>query len=248
MAERSRDGARACSPSDPSAALSRREALRAGAVAGGALVVGGLALPGAASAQASQDLVDFIEGLVELEQAAAFAYARAAEAKGVDRQAVEVFERFGSQEQAHANAMISAFETVSGGEEAPEPPDDPEDSELLDGIESLRGSDEWLDFLLEVEQAQIDAYLERIVDVPSTDLVRTIAEIVSCQAQHQVLLRQLAGEQPAQAVPEAIVTATAGGTGGSGGAGGSGGSGGGNGAPSGGGSSDRAGQGADGDG
>lgn len=200
---------------------SRREALRRAAIAGGALAAAGLLRPGAALAQSTEDedLRDFMVEAIGLEQVAVLAYAQAADAEGVSAPLRETLETFRDHEQAHANALRSAIDSL--GFDAPDAPDAPTDTEVFDEVdglsdetaerlvgmlerlEDLTQRDELLEFLVTIETDQLELYLGSGPELDSEDLSVTCAEIGGCQAQHLVALRIELGDDPAAALTDA---------------------------------------------
>jgi rubrerythrin len=195
---------------------SRRNALGRAGLAAAALAAAGVLRPGAAQAQTSDEtLRDFLAEAIALEQIAALAYALAAD-DNAGTELKRLFELFRDQEQAHANALRSAIDDL--GYDAPEPPDTPTDSgvfddvdgiddetatrlsDLLQGLDGLKGPDQRLDHLFELEQAQLSFYIAEGPDVESADLSATSAEIAGCQAQHIYVLRGEVGDNPADAL------------------------------------------------
>jgi rubrerythrin len=203
------------------APASRREALRRAALGAGAIAAAGLLRPGAALAQSTEDedLRDFMVEAIGLEQVAVLAYAEAADAQGVSAPLRQTLELFRDQEQAHANALRSAIDSL--GFDAPDAPDSTTDTEvfdevdglsdesaerltgLLERLDGLRDRDELLEFLAGIETDQLDLYLGSGPDLDSEDLSVTCAEIAGCQAQHLVALRLELGDDPATALDEA---------------------------------------------
>lgn len=181
------------------APTTRREALRLAALGAGAATAPTLLLPAIARAQSSEDddLNDFLEPAIELEQAAALAYETAAEANGIDAELKRTFERFRQQEQAHATALRSALDSL--GFDLPDELTNPADSDQLDGIDDLKSANDYLAFLVDLEQEQIRYYATEAPSLDSEDLIRTSAEILGCQAQHLVVLREAQGAAPAVA-------------------------------------------------
>ena len=177
----------------------RREALRLAGIGAGAAALPPLLLPAIARAQSSEDddLNDFLEPAIELEQAAALAYDTAAGANGIDAELKRTFERFRDQEQAHATALRSALDSL--GFDLPDELTDPADSDELDGIEDLKSANDYLAFLVDLEQQQVSYYSSDAPPLDSEDLVRTSLEILGCQAQHLVVLREAQGAAPAVA-------------------------------------------------
>ena len=175
----------------------RRQTIRAAAGLGAALALPALARVDSAAAQSTEeeDLRDFLEQVIELEQDSVLAYGTAIESAGIDARLKSTLELLRDQEQAHANAWRSAIDSL--GFDPPSPPDDPADSEELDGLTELEKSDELLGFLAEHEQTMIDRYLDLAPELESEDVSRTCAEVLGSHAQHVLVLGGALGEDPA---------------------------------------------------
>lgn len=199
-------------------AASRREAIRRAALAAGAIAAAGalpaLLRPAAARAQASEPerLRDFLAPAIALEQIGELAYSTAAQTAGGG--ARRSLERLRDQEQAHADALRSALDSL--GYDLPEEPEAADDAEvfdvegideerrseltdLLEGLETLEREGELLDYLISLERAQTGYYLEAAPELESEDLARTSAELVASHAQQLVVLRLARGEDPGAA-------------------------------------------------
>jgi rubrerythrin len=182
-----------------SSPTTRREALRLAGIGAGVAALPGLLLPAIARAQSSDDddLNDFLGPAIELEQAAALAYETAAGAKGLNAELKRTFELFREQEQAHATSLRQALDSL--GFDLPDELTDPAASDHLDGLENLKSANDYLAFLVDLEQEQVRYYATDAPSLDSEDLIRTSAEILGCQAQHLVVLREAQGAAPAVA-------------------------------------------------
>jgi rubrerythrin len=188
---------------------SRREAIRRGAFAAGALAAAGLMRPAFAAGQSAddEDLRDFLVEAIGLEQVTVLAYATAAEeADSSDRRRLEGFR---DQEQAHANALRNALDSL--GFDPPEPPDSPADTGVFGDVEGLdsetanrlvdrlgeiqraKSPAELLELLESLETDQLTYYVEQGPALDSADLATTAVEIAGCQAQHLVALGESSG-------------------------------------------------------
>ncbi len=199
----------------------RRQLLHRAAVGAGAVAAVALLRPSLAVAQSAddEDLRDFLVEAIGLEQVTALAYATAADAEGVPAPLRQTLERLRDQEQAHANALRSAIDSL--GFDAPDAPDSAADTVVFDDVdglseeaaETLTGSleeleglserEELLEFVSGLQTDQLELYLGRGPDLDSEDLSTTCAEIAGCQAQHLVALRIALGEDPAEALTAA---------------------------------------------
>jgi rubrerythrin len=208
------------------AASTRRDALRRGAVAAGALAAAGALRPAIALAQstADDDLRDFLQQAIGLEQITVLAYSTAADSG--DPKLKKTMEDFRDQEQAHASALRSALDEL--GFDPPDAPNSPADTavfddvdgldsdstpytaqdlkDLLSGLDGLQGSKQYLDYLVKLEEAQIDYYVGEAPGLDSVDLSTTGAEIAGCQSQHLVVLHGERGDEPAAALGAVIST------------------------------------------
>ena len=176
----------------------RRETLQRAALGSAGLTALALLRPALASAQEAEDLRDFLEPAIELEQASVLAYAATLEAQGLDAELRGTLERLRDQEQAHANALRSALDSL--GFDPPEPPEQPGESEHLEGIAGAMKPDEYLEVIAGVEQDLVDLYVESAPELESVDLARTAAEIVGSHAQHLFVLRAALGDDAAEAL------------------------------------------------
>ena len=211
------------------AAASRREALRRAAVAAGALAAAAIVRPALAAAQSAddEDLRDFLVEAIGLEQVTVLAYASAADA-AENAELRRTYERLRDQEQAHANALRSAIDEL--GFDPPEAPDSPADTSVFDDVEGLsedatkrlgddlgriadaKSENDFVDLLTSLETDQLTYYAGDGPALDSSDLSTTAAEIAGCQAQHLVLLPQLAsggasGETPGETAASVARTA-----------------------------------------
>jgi hypothetical protein len=202
---------------------SRREALRTAALGAGALAAAGLLRPALAGAQSpdDEDLRDFLVEAISLEQLAVLAYATAA--RDGDTEIGPTLETFRDQEQAHANALRQALDTL--GFDLPDAPDSPTDTgafedvegleteaserllDLLAELDRLSSPREYLEYLAKLEGEQLSYYTSEGPGVDSVDLTTTSAEIAGCQAQHTVVLLGELGRSEVEAATAPAETA-----------------------------------------
>lgn len=205
------------------AARSRRETLRTAALGAGALAAAGLVRPALAGAQSpdDEDLRDFLVEAIALEQLAVLAYATAA--REGDTEIGPTLELFRDQEQAHANALRQALDTL--GFDLPDAPDSSTDTgafedvegldtdaserllDLLDELDGLSRPRQYLDYLTRLEDEQIRYYTSQGPAVDSVDLTTTSAEIAGCQAQHVLVLLSELGRTDVEAAAAPARTA-----------------------------------------
>jgi rubrerythrin len=176
----------------------RRDAVRRGLVAGGA-VVAAASVPlflrvRNAFAQTTGDPA-ILQEAIGLEQTAVVSYEHAANGRLLKGEVRETARLLAEQEQQHADALKVAFENLGGT--APEPPE----PDAVEGLTDLKTQDEFLRFAIELENMLVVAYDEASGRLVSSELVKTGAEIVSSEAQHLVVLRQALGRNP---LPEAF--------------------------------------------
>ena len=178
----------------------RRETLHRAAGLGAAVLLPSLLRPAGARAQSTEeeDLRDFLEQAIELEQASVLAYDTAVESPEMDAGLKATLELLRDQEQAHANAWRSAIDSL--GFDSPGPPTELGDVEDLDGFEALERSDELLTGIAEYEQLLLARYLDLAPELESEDLSRTSAEVIASHAQHIVVVRGALGEDPATVI------------------------------------------------
>jgi rubrerythrin len=209
------------------AETSRRDALRHAALGAGAVAAAGMLRPAGAAAQSpsDEDLRDFLGEAIALEQITVLAYARAADADAVDQGLAQTLNTFRDHEQAHANALRTALDSL--GFDAPSAPDAPDDTgvfddvdgieaeaaeeltDLLTEMEGLTKTGEWLTYLGKLEREQLSYYVENAPALDSEDLATTGAEIAGCQAQHLQVLGAERGDDPARAAEDAAAAAAA---------------------------------------
>lgn len=178
----------------------RRDAVRRGIAAGGALLAAAsvplLARARSAFAQADGD-AEILKAAIALEQTAAVAYGALVGSGVLDEDLAAVLRLLREQEQEHVDALAMALESLGGG--APEPPA-PED---VDGLGALRSRADVLRFGIELERMAVAAYYDAHAKLQDAKLLQTSASIMAADAQHLVVLRQELGRDPS---PDAFVT------------------------------------------
>lgn len=198
----------------------RREAVRLGALAAGAVAAAGLIRPLSAVAQISPEterLRDFLAEAAGREQILALAYAQAGQVQGIDPELEQALELMRQQVQAHVNALSSAIETI--GFDAPDAPSDPQDDGVFDDVDGIdsetaeelkgllasvgeeRNERAFLKFLIDLNRTDvIPFYLERAPAIDSEDMRTTSAQITANLAQHVLVLTRLSGKSLAAAL------------------------------------------------
>src|SRR3954469_1659453 len=174
---------------------SRRELVRRGMLAArGVLTATSLPiLLGArdAFAQADDDQ-SVVTSAIELEQVAAEAYQRLQGPLG------GVARLFRNHERQHEQALTSALRQLGGS-----PPSANVDARLAKlPTGNRRGAAQ---FALELERNAVRAYQDAARKLRDARLMKTTTTILGAEAQHMVVLRQIAGQQP---VPQAFERGT----------------------------------------
>jgi rubrerythrin len=183
----------------------RRDLLRRG------LAVGGMTLAASsipvllgvrnAFAQASGD-AEILESAIGLEQVAVFAYGAALDGGLLDRGFTRLATTFRDQEQAHADALISALGDLNG-----RPPAKPRSvadvDDVLKGLGDVRSQRDVAEFAVALETAAVAAYHDAQRKLGDAKLLQAAASIMANEGQHLVVLRQALGRVP---VPDAFET------------------------------------------
>jgi rubrerythrin len=170
----------------------RRDLVRRGLAAGGAVLAAAsipvLLRARDAFAQAEDD-AGVLTAAIELETVAVEAYERSTnQLSGFAR-------LFRNHERAHREELVRALRSL--GEQPP--PVDPEGrlSDLGGGVAQRAA------FLVELENTGVAAYVDAHRRLRDAKLMKTVSSILNNEAQHLVVLRDLANREP---VPAALVT------------------------------------------
>ena len=139
-----------------------------------------------------------LAGPFAAERAAEAAY-RAATTSG-ERRVRELAARFAGHERQHVQALSTAFQALG----APVPPApggaaglDAAVRELgLPAFSGLRGAEDLLGWLLDLEAALVGRWVRAHRDLGDHNLVQTATQVLGCQAQHLVALRAALGRPP----------------------------------------------------
>ena len=183
----------------------RREAVRRGLIAGGAITtlatVPLLFRARSAFAQAEDDTA-IIEAAATAEIEAVVAYETMARSGLLRGPVAEIIRLFGNQEEEHYNALVRLLEDMGGEEpERPEPAD-------ISGLGRLVAEPQMLTFALELENGLIQEYVGGFEKLTDPDLLKTTSQIMSNEGQHLVMLRLALGADPVALVPSAFETGT----------------------------------------
>ena len=184
-------------------AASRREALRRGAAAGGALLAGSVAgalLSVRDALAAAQDDATILSRAVSLENTAVAAYEAALQSGLLDRRVRAVVELFHRHEREHADALSAALKAMGGA-----PPTAPE-PKVLAPMQRVRTQAGLLQFAIALETMAIAGYHDAQRKLRDPTLLQTGSQIMAGEGQHLVVLRQTLGRNP---VPHAFETGKA---------------------------------------
>jgi hypothetical protein len=171
---------------------SRREMVRRGLLAAGTLLTASSVpiLLGVrdAFAQADDDQ-SIVSAAIELEQIAAEAYQRLQGPLG------GVARLFRNHERQHEQALTLALRQMGGS-----PPSANVDARLANlPTGNRRGAAR---FVIELEQTAVRAYEDAARKLKDASLMKTTSSILGAEAQHLVVLRQIAGQDPVPAAFE----------------------------------------------
>ena len=173
---------------------------RRGALAGGALAAAS-ALPlltavRHAFAQAPDEIA-IVKRAIGVELTIAAAYETAASGGALSPRMRPIALLLRRQEKAHADALSSALRAM--GQTAPTGVDD----RRLQGLRGLRTEPEVIRFAIGLENASVAAYYDAQKKLRDGRLLQVTAQIMANDAQHLVILRQAARQDP---LPEAFET------------------------------------------
>ena len=183
----------------------RREAMRRGLLAGGAIAtvatVPLLLKAQTAFAQAEDDTA-ILEAAAKAEIEAVVVYETMVKSGLLRGPVADIITLFGRQEEAHFYELVRLLEDHGGEEpERPEPAD-------ISGLAGLAGEPQMLAFAVELENALIKDYIEAFAKLTDPELLRTTTQIMSNEGQHLVMLRLALGASPVGLVPSAFETGT----------------------------------------
>jgi hypothetical protein len=136
-----------------------------------------------------------LEAAFGAERAAEAAYA-AARTSG-DRRVRALAGRFAAHERQHVAALSTAFQAL--GAPAPPAPEGPAGLDAavrdlgLPAFTGLRGGDDLLRFLVALEELLVGRWVRAHRDLGDANLTQTATQVLGCQAQHLVALRDALG-------------------------------------------------------
>jgi len=173
---------------------SRREALRLGIAAGGA-VLAATTVPALLCARnafaAADDDATILASAITLENTAVAAYESAVKSKLLDRRAKAVAVLFGRHETEHVDALSAALKGLGGS------PPSGTDAKVLARMQHIGSQGAFLRFAIELETMAIAAYYDAHRKLRDIKLLQTSAQIMAAEGQHLVVLRQALKRNPA---------------------------------------------------
>jgi rubrerythrin len=177
----------------------RRDAVRRGLAAGGA-VIGAALVPVLLSvrdvfAAAPQNDAGILSSAIRLENTAVAAYAAAVNSGVLTPPFRRTAALFGRQEAEHAAALTAALKSLGGT------PPTGTDAKLLAPLKGARSQKQIAQFAIELETMAVAAYHDASKKLQQARLLQTSAQIMSNEGQHLVVLRQALGKDP---VPNAF--------------------------------------------
>jgi rubrerythrin len=177
----------------------RRDAVRRGLAAGGA-VIGAALVPALLSARdvfaaAPQNDAGILSSAIRLENTAVAAYAAAINSGVLTPRFRRTAALFGRQEAEHAAALTAALKSLGGT------PPAGTDAKLLAPLKSARNQKQVAQFAIELETMAVAAYYDASKKLQQARLLQTSAQIMSNEGQHLVVLRQALAKDP---VPNAF--------------------------------------------
>jgi rubrerythrin len=178
----------------------RRELIRRGLAAGGAIVAASsvpllLSVRDAFAAESGD--AEILGKAIGLEQMAVLAYDGIIAGGLLSARSEMVLTRFRDHEQEHADALTTALTDLGGT-----PPEQATASDV-EGLGDLQTQADVMRFAIEFEAAAVAAYLDAQRKLIDGKLLQSSASIMAGDAQHLVVLRQLARAEP---VPNAFET------------------------------------------
>jgi hypothetical protein len=144
---------------------------------------------------------DILVAAIKLERIAVLAYGVAIDSKLLTPAFEKVARRFRDHERAHAATLTGALRDLGGT-----PPPDPQVKDIdgvVKGIGDLKSQADVANFAIELEMAAVAAYYDAQSKLIDAKLLQTGASIMANEAQHLVVLRQAAKQNP---VPNAFET------------------------------------------
>lgn len=183
----------------------RRELLRRGIVAGGAVVAASsipLLLSVRNAFAAKRGDIEILESAIKLERVSALAYDTVLDSGLLSPRVARIAKLFSGHEREHAEALVAALRALRST-----PPDERIDAEDIDevakGIGAVKSQADVIDFAIELETSAVAAYYDAHRELIDAGLLQTAASIMANEGQHLVVLRRAAGKPP---LPNALET------------------------------------------
>ncbi|MDQ3678334.1 MAG: ferritin-like domain-containing protein [Actinomycetota bacterium] len=183
----------------------RRELLRRGIAAGGAVVAASsipLLLSVRKAFAAQEGDLGILESAIKLERVAVLAYDTLIDRGLLSARVERVAKLFLAQEQEHADELVAAL-TALRGTVPPKPAGVKDIDDVVEGIGDVKSQADVLHFAIELETSAVAAYYDASRELVDAKLLQTAASIMANEGQHLVVLRQAAGKPP---VPHALET------------------------------------------
>jgi rubrerythrin len=186
--------------------LSRRDALRLGALGAGGGLAAVLAGCGGGGKSATVPTIGPDEiaadagamaSLLEVERTAVIAYGLA-EQRLAGRPARGVAREFMRHEQEHQRAILRAMRALHAYIPPPRPR-----SRYTAGFPTIQTDQQALRFILDVENTQVSAYADALQNVLTPELRATVASILAAEAEHMSVVL---GELHQPQAPQSLVT------------------------------------------
>jgi rubrerythrin len=187
----------------------RRELLRRGIALGGATVAASsipLLLSVRNAFAAREGDVEILDSAITLERVAVLAYDRLAGGDLLSPRVARIAKLFASQEQAHADRLVSSLRGYRVAIPA-EPSGVAAIDAVVKGIADVKSQADVLNFAIELETTAVAAYYDAQRKLVDARLLQITASIMANEGQHLVVLRQAAGKTPA---PNALETGDSG--------------------------------------
>jgi Ferritin-like domain len=172
----------------------RRELIRRGGIAAGALASAGLATARAdAASQAPQTDAELLARTLRIEQLVVFVYVQVLGAGVLDSQLARQVRGMLSQEREHVEFLEGALHAI-GATPPPPPANTAEVQAYLNShqvhrsLTGIRTQHDGMKLLIDAESLAEGAYFYAISRLNDLNLVRRAVEIMGCEAQHWAVL------------------------------------------------------------
>jgi hypothetical protein len=185
----------------------RRDLLRRGAGLGGAaLAASGIPLLLAArkAFAANSGDAEILARAVDIERVAVLAYDRMLDSGLLEPRLLSVMRRFRDHEQEHADTVLTALTDLGGS--VPAQPSDADVEQLAQGIGAMSSQADVLQVAIALELACVAAHHDAQRSLVDGKLLQSGVSIMAAEAQHLVVLRAAARQEP---VPRAFETGEA---------------------------------------